>query len=430
MTMSLLAFATLLAVTFLGLPIAWAMVGIGFGGVALLRGVDPALAMVGQVAFETAMSYDLSVVPMFVLMGNLVNHARMSHQLYDAAHSFVGHRRGGLALATILSCGGFAAISGSSVATAATMAKVAIPSMRRFRYADGFAAASVAAGGTLGILIPPSVVMVVYGILTRADIGELFVAGIIPGILAIGLYMAAVEWTVRRNPELGPPGERTSWAQRWRTLRPVWPVALLFVLVIGGLYGKVFTPTEGAGIGAFGALVLALAKRTLTAATLLRVFAETVRTSAVMFAILIGGLMFANFVNLAGLTTGLQEWVTGMNIPPLAVVFLIVGIYLALGCVLDSMAMIILTIPVFFPVIVKLGFDPVWFGIIVVMAVELALITPPVGMNVFVIGAAFKEIGTRRIFGAVVPFIVADLIRLTLLILFPAIALALPSLMR
>lgn len=428
--MSLYAFAALLAITFLGIPIAWAMVAIGFGGVALLRGLDPALAMVGQIAFETTMSYDLSVVPLFVLMGNLVNHARMSHQLYEGAYSFVGHRRGGLALATILSCGGFSAISGSSVATAATMAKVAIPSMRRFGYGDGFAAATVAAGGTLGILIPPSVVMVIYGILTRTDIGELFVAGIVPGILAITLYMLAVEWVVRRNPELGPPGERMSWQERWRTVRPVWPVAVLFLLVIGGLYGKIFTPTEGAGIGAFGALVLALAKRTLTTSALVRVFAETVRISAVMFAILIGGLLFANFVNLAGLTTGLQAWVSDLSIPPLAVIFLIVGIYLMLGCVLDSMAMIILTIPVFFPVVAKLGFDPVWFGIIVVMAVELALITPPVGMNVFVIGSVFREIGTRRIFGAVVPFIVADAIRVTILIAFPVITLALPSLMR
>ena len=428
--MSLYAFAALLAITFLGIPIAWAMVAIGFGGVALLRGLDPALAMVGQIAFETTMSYDLSVVPLFVLMGNLVNHARMSHQLYEGAYSFVGHRRGGLALATILSCGGFSAISGSSVATAATMAKVAIPSMRRFGYGDGFAAATVAAGGTLGILIPPSVVMVIYGILTRTDIGELFVAGIVPGILAITLYMLAVEWVVRRNPELGPPGERMSWQERWRTVRPVWPVAVLFLLVIGGLYGKIFTPTEGAGIGAFGALVLALAKRTLTTSALVRVFAETVRISAVMFAILIGGLLFANFVNLAGLTTGLQAWVSDLSIPPLAVIFLIVGIYLMLGCVLDSMAMIILTIPVFFPVVAKLGFDPVWFGIIVVMAVELALITPPVGMNVFVIGSVFREIGTRRIFGAVVPFIVADIIRVTILIAFPVITLALPSLMR
>ncbi|MGE0807626.1 MAG: TRAP transporter large permease [Burkholderiaceae bacterium] len=430
MTLSLFAFIALLGLTFVGIPIAWAMIGIGFGGVALLRGVDPALAMAGQVAFETAMSYDLSVVPMFVLMGNLVNHARMSHQLYEAAHSFVGHRRGGLALATILSCGGFSAISGSSVATAATMAKVAIPSMRRFGYSSDFAAATVAAGGTLGILIPPSVVMVVYGILSRTDIGELFVAGILPGALAIVLYLVAIEWTVRRNPAVGPAGPRSTAAQRLALLRPVWPVALLFIALIGGLYAKVFTPTEGAGIGAFGALLLALGKRTLTLSSLLRVFAETVRTSAVMFAILIGGLMFANFVNLAGLTTTLQAWISSAEVAPLAVVFMIICIYLVLGCVLDSMAMIILTIPVFFPVVMQLGYDPVWFGVLVVMVVELALITPPVGMNVFVISGVFRDIGTGRIFRAVVPFIAVDLIRVSLLVLFPALALALPSLMR
>ena len=430
MTLSMAAFGVLLGLTFLGIPIAWTMIGVGFAGVAALRGIDPALAMVGQVAFETAMSYDLSVVPMFVLMGNLVNHARLSHQLYDSAHSFVGHHRGGLAMATILSCGGFAAISGSSIATAATMAKVAIPSMRRFRYADGFAAATVAAGGTLGILIPPSVVMVVYGILTRADIGELFVAGILPGILAIGMYLVAIEWIVHRDPALAPAGPRSTWSQRRAALRPVWPVAVLFLVVIGGLYAKAFTPTEGAGIGAFGALLLALFKRTLTPRALLHVLAETVRTSAVMFAILIGGLIFANFVNLAGLTTSLQQWVSDASIAPIVIIFMMIGIYLALGCVLDSMSMIILTIPIFFPVVVQLGYDPVWFGIIVVVAAELALITPPVGLNVFVISGVFKDIGTAPIFRAVAPFVVVDLLRISILATVPAVSLALPSLMR
>ncbi len=430
MVLSLIAFAVLIALTFIGIPVAWTMIGVSFIGVALLRGLDPALAMVGQVSFETAMSYDLSVVPMFILMGNLVNHARLSHQLYDAAHAFIGHRRGGLAMATILSCGGFSAISGSSIATAATMAKVAIPSMRRFRYADSFGAATVAAGGTLGILIPPSVVMVVYGILTRTDIGELFVAGILPGVLAVVMYLAAVQWVVWRRPETGPAGERTGWPRRWATLRPVWPVAVLFLVVIGGLYAKAFTPTEGAGIGAFGALLIALFKRTLTLRSLVVVLAETVRTSAVMFAILIGGLMFANLVNLAGLTTGLQQWIANVDIAPIWVIFMMIGVYLALGCVLDSMSMIILTIPIFFPVVVQLGFDPVWFGIIVVVAAELALITPPLGLNVFVISGVYREIGTGPIFRAIVPFVVVDLLRITVLAVVPAVALILPSLMR
>ncbi len=427
---TLIALIVLITLTFIGVPIAWALILIGFTGVAVLRGFDPAFSMVGQIAFESPMSYDLSVVPLFVLMGNLVNQAGLSNQLYQAAHSFVGHRKGGLAMATILSCGGFSAISGSSVATAATMAKVAIPSMRQYGYLDGFAAATVAAGGTLGILVPPSVVMVVYGILTRTNIGELFVAGILPGILAIILYIVAIQFIVWRKPSAGPVGPRSSWSERWTAIRPVWPVAALFLLIIGGLYLKVFTATEGAGIGAFGALVLVVLKRTINLQTFLNILVETVRLTAVIFAIYIGGMLFANFVNLVGLTTELQAWISDDSLHPLLIIFMMVGIYFVLGCFLDSMSMIILTIPIFFPTVVLLGFDPVWFGVIVVVAAELALITPPVGMNIFVITGVFKNISSGAIFRSITPFVVVDLVRLTILILLPSIALVLPWMMR
>lgn len=430
MSLSLLAFGVLFALMLVGVPIAWALTVVGFVGVVILRGVDPAFSMVGQIAFETPMSYDLSVVPLFILMGNLVNQAGLAQQLYQAAYSFVGHRKGGLAMATILSSGGFAAISGSSVATAATMAKVAIPSMRRYGYADGFAAATVASGGTLGILIPPSVVMVVYGILTRTDIGELFVAGILPGVLAIVLYIAAIRYTVWRQPAAGPVGPRFSWAERWLAIRPVWPVLVLFLLIIGGLYLKVFTATEGAGIGAFCALLLVLMKRALRLKQFLCILYETVRLTAVIFAIYIGGMLFANFVNLAGLTSELQSWVGYGTHSPLLVILMMVAIYFVLGCFLDSMSMIILTIPIFFPTVMLLGFDAVWFGIIVVVSAELALITPPVGMNIFVISGVFKDISSSSMFRAVTPFVIVDLIRIVILLMVPAIALSLPWMMR
>jgi tripartite ATP-independent transporter DctM subunit len=430
MTAALIGFALLIAVSIAGVPIAFSMLAIGFAGFALFRDLNGAAYMVGQIAFETAQNYGLSVLPMFILMGNFINHARLSNELYDAANAFLGHRRGGLAMATIVACGGFAAVSGSSVATAATMGRVAIPEMRRFGYSDRLAAGAVAAGGTLGILIPPSVVMVIYGILTSTDIGKLFAAGILPGVLGILLYVGAVRYSVWRDPAAGPPGRRTSGAARWAALRNIWAVAGLFLLVIGGLYLGVFTPTEAAGIGASGAFAVALARRSLTFPVLMRVLVETVRTTAVMFAVLIGGLVFSNFVNIAGMPAAISDWVGSLRVPPVAVILAIIAIYFVLGCVLESMTMILLTIPVFFPIVQGLGFDPVWFGIIVVVVTEISLITPPVGLNVFVIGGMFREIGTANVFRGVAPFIVADLARITILVLVPWIALVLPSFMR
>jgi tripartite ATP-independent transporter DctM subunit len=272
--------------------------------------------------------------------------------------------------------------------------------------------------------------MVIYGILTSTDIGKLFAAGILPGVLGILLYVGAVRYSVWRDPAAGPPGRRTSGAARWAALRNIWAVAGLFLLVIGGLYLGVFTPTEAAGIGASGAFAVALARRSLTFPVLMRVLVETVRTTAVMFAVLIGGLVFSNFVNIAGMPAAISDWVGSLRVPPVAVILAIIAIYFVLGCVLESMTMILLTIPVFFPIVQGLGFDPVWFGIIVVVVTEISLITPPVGLNVFVIGGMFREIGTANVFRGVAPFIVADLARITILVLVPWIALVLPSFMR
>jgi tripartite ATP-independent transporter DctM subunit len=430
MTAALIAFAAMLALTFLRVPIAFSLALVGGAGFAIVVGIEPALFLIGQVARDTVMTAELSVVPLFVLMGNFVSQARLSDGLYAASHAFLGHRRGGLAMSTVLACGGFSAICGSSIATAATMSKVAMPSMRRYGYDAGFAAGSIAAGGTLGILIPPSVVFVFYGIMTGTSITKLFAAGILPGLLGVFLYLAAVQIAIRMKPSLGPAAERTPWAQRWQALSGVSGVIVLFVVVIGGIYLGVFTPTEAAGIGAFGGMLIALVRRRLTWRSLKDTLVDTAITSSVLFAVLIGAMIFANLVNTVGLPSALQSAVTSSGMPPMGVILLILAIYIVLGCVLESMSMIILTIPVFVPLVQSLGFDLIWFGVIVVVVTEIALITPPVGMNVFVLRTMLPDIPTGRIFSGVVPFIAADVVRLAILVLVPWISLAVPSLVR
>lgn len=429
MTLALIGFGIVLFLSLLGLPIAFAMLAVGFFGFAHVTAFGPAMAMTGQIAYETTINYGLSVLPLFILMGNFLNQARLSSELYDASNAFLGHRRGGLAMATIVACGGFSAICGSSLATAATMAKVSIPSMRKYGYNDGLAAGSVAAGGTLGILIPPSTVFVLYGIMTQTDIGKLFASGILPGILTIVLYCIAIAIVVKVRPALGPPGEKFTWPQRLYALRNVWGVLALFILVIGGLYVGAFTPTEAAGIGAFGGFLFALLRGGLTWSSLLHVTIETARTTATLFMVLIGALVFSNFINVAGMSTALAQWLEGLNVPPLMVIVWILVIYLVLGCVFESISMVLLTVPVFFPIVQHLGFDPIWFGVIVVVATEVSLITPPVGLNVYVLKGVYRDIPTSTMFKGVMPFIGADFVRLTLLVLFPAISLWLPSFM-
>jgi tripartite ATP-independent transporter DctM subunit len=403
---------------------------IGFIGFAALVGFDPAMAMTGQIAYETSLSYGLSVLPLFILMGNLINQSRLSEELYDASNAFLGHMRGGLAMATIVACGGFSAVCGSSLATAATMAKVSMPSMRRYGYADSLASGSIAAGGTLGILIPPSVIMVIYGIMTNTDIGKLFAAGILPGALAVSLYMVAIWLVTLLNPDLGPRGERKTMRERLEALKGVWGVLMLFIVVMGGIYFGFFTPTEAAGIGAFGAFVAALLRRLLTWQGLINSLLESARTTSLMFLVLIGAIIFSNFVNVAGMPRALSEWIIGLHVSPLMVVVWMLIIYFLLGCVLESLSMVLLTVPVFFPIIQQVGLDPVWFGIIVVVAVEISLITPPVGLNVFVLKGVLETVPTSTIFKGVTPFIFADLVRVTILVLVPGITLLLPSFMK
>jgi tripartite ATP-independent transporter DctM subunit len=388
------------------------------------------MAMVETKVYETGRNYTLSVIPLFILMGNFVTRAGMSQELFRAAYAFVGHMRGGLAMATVVACAGFGAICGSSIATAATMAKVAYPSMKELGYSDRLSTGAIAAGGTLGILIPPSTLMVIYGVMTETNIGKMFAAGILPGILATFLLCLAVQWTVFKDPKSGPRGEKSTWAQRLRALEGIWGVALLFILVMGGIYGGVFTATEGAGIGAFGALCIALWRRALSWRTFLDALVESGRTTAMLFAILTGALMFAEFVNYTTMPNDLKTLVTTLNLSPIMVVVAICVIYVLLGTAMEELSMILLTVPVFFPLIVHLGFDPIWFGVLIVVVVEIGLISPPVGMNLFVLNALLPQVSTPTLFRGVLPFVVADVVRLGILIAFPAISLWLPSMMR
>jgi len=420
---ALIAFAIMLGLTFLRLPIAFSMALVGFLGFSYVVNFNAALSMVGSVAFETGMSYTLSIVPLFILMGNLVTKAGLSAELYRVSYAFLGHRRGGLAMATILACGGFGAVCGSSLATAATMSKVAMPSMRKYGYSDALAAGSIAAGGTLGILIPPSVVMVIYGILTETNIGKLFIAGILPGLVAIACYLAAVAVTVRIDAKAGPRGERVSWHERMVAIGDVWGVLILFLVVIGGIYGGVFTPTEAAGIGAGGGLVFLLLRKGFNWSELRTILIESAITTGMIFTILIGALIFANFINMTGMPTELTNYAEHFRETPLLVIIAILVIYVALGCVLESMSMILLTVPMFYPLVAHLGYDLVWFGIIVVVVTEISMITPPVGLNVFVLRSVLPDVPTRTVFRGVMPFIVADIVRLGILVAFPAITL-------
>jgi tripartite ATP-independent transporter DctM subunit len=426
---SLLGFGAVFLMAFLRVPLAVAMSLAGLIGLGLLRGWPAAYASTSQTIFETGFHYVLSVIPLFVLMGNLVARAGMATELFTAANAFVGHRRGGLAMASIIASGGFGSICGSSIATAATMSKVAYPQMKAHGYKDTLATGSIAAGGTLGILIPPSTILVIYGIITETDIGKLFVAGILPGLVAVACLCLAVVFVTWRDPAAGPPAERFTWRQRLLAIRGIWGVALLFALVIGGIYGGVFTATEGAGVGAAGAFIFAMARGALTVSVVRDILIESTRTTAMLFTILIGAMIFTNFINFTSMPGDLRDFVLQFSPNPIMVVVMMMGIYLILGMVMEELAIVLLTIPVFFPVVTGLGFDPVWFGILIVTIVEIGMISPPVGLNLFVLNSLLPNVKLTTIYKGVWPFVVADVVRLGILIAFPFIALWLPGLM-
>jgi C4-dicarboxylate transporter DctM subunit len=473
-TEALTGLLAMMVLAMLRVPIALAMGIVGVIGYAYMRDWNWYLAFTTAQTkvYETGRNYTLSVVPLFILMGNFVTRAGMSQELFRAANAFIGHFKGGLAMATIVGCAGFGAICGSSIATAATFAKVAYPSMKRFGYADHLATGAIAGGGTLGILIPPSTIMVIYGIMTETNIGKMFAAGILPGMLATVLLCLAVRYVTWRDPAAGPPGRRASWRERLDSLQGVgWFLALgvtlltvaqlgwmegddaaiigafgvfglstiykgvtsviaLFTLVMGGIYGGVFTATEGAGVGAFGALVFSLARGAINWRSLYEALVESARTTSMLFLILIGALIFADFVNITSMPRDLIAFVTQWQISPVMVVAVIMIIYVLLGTAMEELSMILLTVPVFFPLIVHLGLDPIWFGILIVVVVEIGLISPPVGMNLFVLKTLLPQVSTGTVFRGVMPFFTVDCIRLAILIAFPVISTYLPSLMK
>jgi C4-dicarboxylate transporter DctM subunit len=425
---AILGFVALFVLMLLRVPVGMAMGLVGVTGFGYLVGGAPALKIVGHTSMRTVTDYTFGVIPMFLLMGAFVSNSGMSRELFRAANAFVGHFKGGLGIATIAACGGFAAISGSSVATAATtFATVAYPEMRRYDYPQSFATGVIAAGGTLGAMLPPSTVLAVYGIITEQDIGKLFIAGIIPGLLAAAMDMITVVIIGRVRPKFLPSAPRHSWSERLAGLRDIWATLLLFVFVIGGLYGGLFTPTEAGGMGAGGALLIGLARGRLSRPEIRRSLLQAVRTAAAVLTVLIGALIFGYFLTVTQTPQKVTAFLTGLGLGRYGVLALIMLMYLVLGCLMDALAMIILTIPIIFPVITQLGFDPIWFGVIIVMTVELGLIHPPVGMNVFVIKSVVQDVSFSTIFLGVLPFIVTDLIRLVILIAFPILALYLPS---
>ena len=407
---AVLGFVALFALMLLRVPVGMAMGLVGVTGFGYLVGFSPALKMVGQTSMRTVTDYTFGVIPMFLLMGTFVSNSGMSRELFRAANGFVGHLRGGLGIATVAACGGFAAICGSSVATAATFSAVAYPEMRRFGYPQSFATGVIAAGGTLGAMLPPSTVLAVYGIITEQDIGKLFIAGIIPGLLAMAMYMLTIALIGYFRPGFLPTGPQTTWRERFAGLKNIWAPVLLFVFVIGGLYGLPFlprfTPTEAGGVGATGAFLIGVLTGRLDKDKILNSLLQATRTAAAVFTVLIGALIFGYFLTVTQTPQKVTELLTGLGLGRYGILALIMVMYLVLGCLMDAMAMIILTVPIIFPVIIHLGFDPIWFGVIIVMTVELGLIHPPVGMNVFVIKSVVKDVSFATIFRGVIPFVV------------------------
>ena len=424
MTAALLGFLAVFVLAFAGVPLGFATLAVGVAGVAWFRGWDPSFDLLAQTVVDASVNYGMSVLPMFVLMGVFVQKAEIVDELYEAANAWVGHLRGGLAHATILSCAAFAAISGSSIATAATMSRVSIAPMRRLGYSDQLASGTVASAGVLGVLIPPSVPLVVFGLLTETDIRKLFIAAVVPGLLLALLFALSVWLIVRMGPRHGPSGPRQSLAQRLRATRGVGSVLLLFALVMGGLYGGVFTATESAGIGAAGALLIGVARRRIGLRVLLDSLVEAGKTTTMLFAIVFGALTFANFVTLSGLTHTLVTWVQSSALGAGGVIAAIALIYLVLGCVMEGMGLMLLTAPLFTAVAVQAGIDPVWFGVFVVMLIEIGMLTPPVGMNLFTVKAMCPDIALSTIVRGSVPFTAANLLAVGIICLWPALVLA------
>ncbi|MFC1979478.1 TRAP transporter large permease [Chloroflexota bacterium] len=430
LTVGIIGLIFLFALLASGMPIAFAMMLIGFAGFSYLTGLGSGLSILGISSTSVAASYTLSVIPLFVLMGAFVSQSGLGRDIYYAIYRLMGHLPGGLAMATVGGCAGFAAVSGSSVATAATIGTITLPEMRRYEYDDSLATGSVAAGGGLGILIPPSMTFIIYAMLTEESVGKLFLAGIFPGILLATMFMASIYIRVRLRPNLGPPGPKSNFRERLVAISRIWGLIVLFVLVIGGIYLGIFTPTEAAGVGALGSLIYALSRRQLSWRGFYSSLIETVQTTAMIMVIMIGATIFGYFLAISRLPAEMADFLAQSGMPRVVILAGIILLFVILGCFIESLSMQILTIPIVYPLIISSGFDPIWFGVIVVVAVEMALITPPVGLVVFVIKGIAKDVSMYTIFWGIVPFVIVQLVFIVILTAFPQIALFLPNLMK
>ncbi len=411
-----------------GLPIAFCFATVGFVGVLLMKGMAAAFGNLGVTPYMWASHYVLMAIPLFIIMGYFAFHAGISNDLYECAYKWIGHVPGGLAVATVITCAGLGATSGSSLACSAAMGAVAIPEMEKHGYAKTLSTGCVAAGGTLGILIPPSIAMVIYGSICEESISKLFIAGILPGLVLTGAYCVAILIQVGFNPKLASPGPRFPLSERIRSLKGTWMMLALFLLLMGGIFAGIFTPTEAAAVGAFGAFIFSVFRKRLNRKVMVNALEEAGRTTCMIFLLYIGAMMFMSFIALTRLPYELSQWVVSLPFPPIGIVAAIMIIYIPLGMFMDALSMLILTLPIFYPIVVALGFDPIWFGILVVVITELGLITPPVGLNVYILKGA-TDLPLYGIFRGIIPFAIADLVVLGILMVFPKISLFLPSLM-
>jgi len=418
----------LLLLFFIGMPVAFAMTLVGLSGFAVLSDIESAQVLLAQDIFETFSSYPLSVILMFILMGSFAYASGISNRLYTTNYKWMGSFRGGLTIATVMACSGFAAICGSTAATAATMGRIALPEMKKYGYDDELATGTVAAAGTLGILIPPSTILIIYGILTEQSIGKLFVAGIVPGILLSLSFIVTVIVLCMRNPELGPPGPVTSWSEKFHSLSGIYEAALLFMLTIGGLFLGWFSPTQAGAIGAAGAVLIGLFRKQLNIRQIYDAGRDGLQTGCMVLFIITGATVFGHFMVITNIPFTLADWVGALTIPPIIAIGVIIVIYFIGGFFMDSMALIVVTLPIFFPVVERLNFDPIWFGVIIVLVAEMGVITPPVGVNVFVIKGIAPDIPLEVIFKGILPFLLSLIIVTGLLVLFPQIATFLPGL--
>ena len=429
MIVSAIGLAALILLLALNVPLGYAMALVGFAGFALLISVDAAVYSAGQIIFDNVMSFELSVLSLFILMGSFIARSGLAEDLFAAAQAFLGHRRGGLAMSTVAACGGFSAVCGSSMATVATITKVALPSMQKRGYSEALASASIVSGGALGILIPPSTTLVIYGIITETNIGKLFMAALVPGLLMVLLLIIAVYVSVWWSPASGPRSGRHGWNERLPFLRRTGGVVLLFAMMMGGIYFGVFTVTEAAGLGAAGSLLFVVFRGALSWQVLMGALTDAARTTAMIFVILFGALMFTNFVEVSGLPSELNGWISAWNLSPIALILVIAAIYLALGTVMEILSTMLLTVPLFLPMAIAAGYDPIWFGVFVVLVCEVGMITPPVGMNIFVFKAAARNISVGTISRGLVPFVFAYLVMIALIIFVPDVLWFLPAMM-